>query len=144
MSMQRSGAKVDLRSGRNIMPRMSGEKRKVMILDDNIISLMIAEELLVAHGYEVVKMSAPHGCVAKLDYEMPDVLLVDIAMPRLAADDLLDTIRAAQEHEDLIIVLYSDMEAERLEKICHAKDINGYFCKSMDITKLPEFIDRFF
>ena len=126
------------------MPLMSGEKRKVMILDDNIISLMIAEELLVAHGYDVVKMSAPHGCVAKLDYEMPDVLLVDIAMPRLAADDLLDTIRAAPEHEDLIIVLYSDMEAERLEKICHAKDINGYFCKSMDITKLPEFIDRFF
>ncbi len=115
-----------------------------MILDDNIISLMIAEELLATHGYEVIKMSAPHGCIAKLDYEMPDVLLVDIAMPRLAADDLLDTIRAATEHEDLIIVLYSDMEAERLEKICHAKDINGYFCKSMDITKLPEFIDRFF
>jgi len=123
---------------------MLGEKRKVMILDDNIISLMIAEELLVAHGYEVVKMSAPHGCVAKLDYEMPDVLLVDIAMPRLATDDLLDTIRTAPEHEDLIIVLYSDMEAGRLEKLCHAKDINGYFCKSMDIAKLPEFVDRFF
>ena len=64
---------------------MSGEKRKIMILDDNIISLMIAEELLVSHGYDVVKMSAPHGCIAKLDYEMPDVLLIDIGMPRLAA-----------------------------------------------------------
>ena len=59
---------------------MPGEKRKIMILDDNIISLMIAEELLVQHGYEVVKMSAPHGCIAKLDYEQPDVLLIDIAM----------------------------------------------------------------
>ncbi len=123
---------------------MPGQKRKVMILDDNIISLMIAEELLVAHGYDVIKMSAPHGCIAKIDYEAPDVLLLDIAMPRLAADDLIDSLRNAPEHEDLIIVLYSDMEAEKLEKICHAKDINGYFCKSMDITKLPEFIDRFF
>jgi CheY-like chemotaxis protein len=123
---------------------MSGEQRKIMILDDNIISLMIAEELLAAHGYEVVKMSAPHGCIAKLDYEMPDVLLIEIAMPRLAADDLLETIRQSQEHEDLIVVLYSDMEAEELEKICHSKDANGYFCKSMDVTKLPDFIDRFF
>lgn len=123
---------------------MPGEKRKVMVLDDNIISLMIAEELLVAHGYEVVKMSAPHGCIAKLDYEMPDVLLIDIGMPRLAADDLLDQIRNSRDHEDLVVVLYSDMAAEELEKLCHAKDVNGYFCKSMDVTRLPDFIDRFF
>ncbi len=123
---------------------MPGEKRKVMVLDDNIISLMIAEELLVAHGYEVVKMSAPHGCIAKLDYEMPDVLLIDIGMPRLAADDLLDQIRNSRDHEDLVIVLYSDMAAEELEKLCHAKDVNGYFCKSMDVTRLPDFVDRFF
>lgn len=123
---------------------MPGEKRKVMVLDDNIISLMIAEELLVEHGYDVVKMSAPHGCIAKLDYEMPDVLLIDVAMPRLAADDLLDQIRISHEHEDLVIVLYSDMAAEELEKLCHAKDVNGYFCKSMDVSRLPGFIDRFF
>ena len=123
---------------------MLGEKRKIMILDDNIISLMIAEELLVQHGYDVVKMSAPHGCIAKLDYEQPDVLLIDIAMPRLAADDLMASIQSSVEHEDLIIVLYSDMEAEELEKICHAKDINGYFCKSMDAAQLPGFIDQFF
>jgi len=140
----RSGAKVDRGIRNHIIPDMGGERRKVMILDDNIISLMIAEDLLVSHGYDVVKMSAPYGCMAKLDYEMPDVLLVDVAMPRLAADDLLDAIRGAPEHEELIIVLYSDMEAERLEKTCHAKDVNGYFCKSMDITKLPEFVDRFF
>ena len=123
---------------------MPGEKRKVMVLDDNIISLMIAEELLVSHGYDVVKMSAPHGCIAKLDYEMPDVLLIDINMPRLAADDLLDQIRSSQDHEDLVVVLYSDMAAEELEKLCHAKDVNGYFCKSMDVTRLPDFVDRFF
>ncbi len=123
---------------------MSGEKRKIMILDDNIISLMIIEDLLVSHGYDVVKMSAPYGCIAKLDYEMPDVLLIDIGMPRLAADDLLETLRDSAEHEDLIVVLYSDMEADELEKICHSRDANGYFCKSMDVTQLPEFIDRFF
>ncbi len=123
---------------------MSGEKRKIMILDDNIISLMVAEELLVSHGYEVVKMSAPHGCIAKLDYEMPDVLLIDIQMPRLAAEDLLETVQSSLEHEDLVVVLYSDMKAEELEAMCHERDINGYFCKSMDVSKLPEFVDKFF
>ncbi|MCA9542950.1 MAG: response regulator [Myxococcales bacterium] len=123
---------------------MPAEKRKVMILDDNIISLMIVEELLQGHGYDVVRMSAPHGVRAKLDYELPDVLLIDIAMPRLAADDLIDALQRSPEHEDLVIVLYSDMEPGELEKICHAKDIHGYFSKSMDARQLPEFVDQFF
>ena len=89
-------------------------------------------------------LASPHGCLAKLNYERPDVLLVDIQMPRLAADDLLDTVRASPDHQDLIIVLYSDMDAEELEQICHAKDINGYFCKSMELSLLPEFVEQFF
>ena len=123
---------------------MSDAERKVMIIDDDIISLMKAEELLVSNGYTVVKLASAHGCLAKLDYERPDVLLVDIQMSRLAADDLLDSVRASPEHQELIIVLYSDMDAEELEEICHAKDINGYFCKSMELVLLGEFIDQFF
>jgi response regulator RpfG family c-di-GMP phosphodiesterase len=123
---------------------MSVAKRKVMILDDNIISLMVVEELLVAHGYDVVKLSAPHGIKAKVDYEQPDVLLVDVQMPRLAADDLIDGLQNAPEHEDLVIVIYADLDPAELEKICQAKDIHGYFSKSMDTRRLPEFIDQFF
>ncbi len=122
---------------------MSEKNHKVMILDDDFMSLLLTEDVLLKADFSVVRMSAPHGCLAKLDYEKPDVLLVDITMKHLAVDDLLDSIQDSLEYNDLVIVLYSDMKAQALEKICHAKDINGYFCKSMEVQKLPDFLKQF-
>ncbi len=123
---------------------MAAEKRKIMIVDDDLNSLMVTDEILQSRGYDVVKMLAPHGCSAKIAYERPDILLLDVKMPRLAIDDLIDTLHCSPETEGIIVVLYSDMDAQELEQICVEKDLNGYFCKSMDLNQLPDFIDQFF
>ena len=75
-----------------IIRPMVSEKRKIMLVDDNIISMMVTADVLSAHGYTVVQTTSPNGCVAKLDYEAPDILLVDVKMPRLAFDDLIRSI----------------------------------------------------
>ncbi len=123
---------------------METEKRKIMLVDDNIISMMVTADVLTAHGYTVVQTTSPNGCVAKLDYESPDVLLVDIGMPRLAFDDLVRSVQSSKEHTNLIVVLFSSDDPRNLEKICLDKDIHGYFCKEMDVTRLPEYVDYFF
>ncbi len=121
-----------------------GESRKVMILDDNILDVMEAEGQLRAGGYEVVVLSSPNGALSKLEYERPEILLLDLQMPRLNVQELLDTLRSTPEYEELVIVLFSDLDAERLQEFCIENDINGYFCKSMDVTQIASFIDRFY
>lgn len=118
--------------------------RKVMVLDDNIMDVMEAEKHLETGGYEVVTLTTPNGALSKIDYERPEILLLDIEMPRLNVDDLLETLRSNAEYDDLVIVLYSDMEAEALQKICIENDINGYFCKSMDVSQIGSFLDNFY
>ena len=118
--------------------------RKVMVLDDNILDVMKAEEHLKKGGYDVVTLTTPNGALSKIDYERPEILLLDFEMPRLNVDDLLGTLRANDEYDELVIVLYSDMDAEELQKICIENDINGYFCKSMDITQIAAFLDNFY
>lgn len=118
--------------------------RKVMILDDNILDVMEVEEHLGEGGYEVVTLSSPNGVLSKIDYEQPEILLLDLQMPRLNMDELLEELRGVSDYEDLVIVLYSDMEAEKLQQYCINNDINGYFCKSMDITQITDFLDNFY
>ena len=118
--------------------------RKVMVLDDNIMDVMKAEKYLTSGGYEVVTLTTPNGALSKIDFERPEILLLDIEMPRLNATDLLETLRASEEYDDLVIVLYSDMEAEKLQKLCIENDINGYFCKSMDVSQIGAFLDNFY
>jgi len=118
--------------------------RKVMVLDDSIMDVMKAEKHLAGAGYEVVTLTSPNGALSKIDYERPEILLLNIEMPRLNVEDLLETLRSSAEYDDLVIVLFSDMEAEELQKLCIENDINGYFCKSMDITQIPQFLDNFY
>lgn len=118
--------------------------RKVMILDDNILDVMEIEEYLESGGYQVVKLSSPNGVLSKIDYEQPEILLLDMQMPRLNMDELLEELRGSVEYEDLVIVLFSDMEAETMQQYCINNDINGYFCKSMDVTQIADFLDNFY
>ncbi len=118
--------------------------RKVMILDDNILDAMNAAKFLTAAQYEIIKMSTPHGALAKLEFEQPDILLLDITMARLNIQGFLQTLQNEDPYEELIIVLFSDLDAETLQKYCVENDIHGYYCKSMDISKLPEFLNHFY
>lgn len=118
--------------------------RRVMIIDDHVLDVMKAQRALKAAGYEVVRLSTPHGALAKLEYEQPEILLVDITMKRLNPAALLEAIRAAPEYEDLIVVIFSDMDAETLQNYCMDHDVHGYYCKSMDIEKVPAFLDNFY
>lgn len=118
--------------------------RKVLILDDNIIDVMEVEEYLQEGGYEVVHLSSPNGALSKIEYEQPSVLLLDIEMGRLNTDDLLGTLRGANEYEEMVIVAFSDMEADELQQFCIDNELNGYFCKSMDVSQIAEFLDNFY
>ena len=123
---------------------MSEDKRKVMLIDDNIISLMVTAEVLTTHGYTVSKTASAKGCIAKLEYEAPDVVLVDPTMPLLAMDQLLDAIRSEDIDKDVSVVLFSDKPPKELVSMCQLKNMNGYFSKSIEVTRLPEYIDVFF
>lgn len=115
-----------------------------MLLDENLIDVMTAEKHLKNGGYNVVPLTSTNGVLSKIDFERPDILLLDIEMGRLNATDLFETLRASEEYEDLVIVLFSDLSAEQLQKQCIENDINGYFCKSMDVSQIGEFLDNFF
>jgi DNA-binding NarL/FixJ family response regulator len=92
----------------------------------------------------VSRLSSPHGCVAKIDYEKPDILLIDITMAHLDAGDLFVSVRSNPDHIDLIVVLFCDLDAETLRAMCVEHNFHGYFCKSMGIDQIGAFLDNFY
>ena len=118
--------------------------RKVMILDDNILDVMEVEGYLRAGGYDVVSLSSSSGALSKIDYERPEILLLDLSMPRLNSRELIETLHASADHDELVIVLFSSVDAEELKNFCIEHDINGYFCKSMDVSQIATFLDNFY
>ncbi|MCB9506561.1 MAG: response regulator [Myxococcales bacterium] len=121
-----------------------GLGRKVLILDSNILDVIEAESRLAAAGFAVSKLASPNGALAKIEYERPDILLLDITMARLNVQEILDGLRADPVLEEIVVVLFSDLDAPTLQAMCMDNDIHGYFSKSMDIRRIGEFLEQFY
>ena len=68
--------------------------RRVVVIDDDTDTLEILGRLLRDHGADVVAVDHPGAALATILGVMPDVLLVDIAMPGLDGVSLIRKLRS--------------------------------------------------
>lgn len=119
-------------------------EQKVLLIDSNIMDVLRAERSLTGAGFVVARLTTPNGVLAKIEYERPDALLLDITMARLNVQELLDGVKSDPSLEDLVVVLFSDLDAGTLQSMCVDHDIHGYYSKSMDIEGVGEFLQQFY
>ena len=118
--------------------------RKVLIVDNDVIAVIQAEGVLSKAGFTVSRLLSPAGLYAKLEYERPDVLLLDTEIPGMQPEAVFQRLRSG-EFDDLVLVLFSARSPEELHGICLQNELfNGYFSKSMDFAQLPAFLEGFF
>lgn len=61
----------------------AGKNAKVMVIDDSQTIRRTAETLLVKEGYEVITAADGFEALAKIADQNPDLIFIDIMMPRL-------------------------------------------------------------
>jgi len=84
--------------------------KKIIIIDDDPIFLRLVDQVLSHQGYEVVKASSGQEGLRLLFAEKPDLVLLDVAMPRM---DGWQTCQRIREISDVpIIMLTGKQKAE--------------------------------
>ncbi len=89
---------------------MSG-KGKVFILDDDDLIISMLSKVLKKDGYEVLAESLTDGIIKKIKSWNPDVLLLDIRLPKRSGIDILRDIKN-EELNTQVIMLTADDTAE--------------------------------
>lgn len=80
--------------------------RRIMVVDDSSTILNTAKRFLTP-TYEVIAVDDGFKCLAAVFAAKPDLLLLDIMMPRLDGYKALQLIRSNPEFEKLPIVILS-------------------------------------
>ena len=116
------------------------EPSKVMIVDDHTLFRQGLRKVLENYkGIEVIgEASDGKDAVAKIDELQPDVVLMDIKMPRMEGFESTRLIR--ESYPDLVIIaltMYED--ADYVVKMVHA-GANGYMHKDISVDKLVDAI----
>ena len=109
---------------------MAGEK--VLIVDDEENVRFLYEQELIDEGYQTVLARDGKECLEKVASEKPDVLLLDIRMPKM---DGLEAIgKIIELNKDIPIIINSAYSTYKDDFMSWAAD--AYVVKSYDLDTL--------
>ncbi len=113
--------------------------KTIVVADDEPHVLRSLEFILKKAGYRVVTATNGQEALERIVAEKPDLVFLDIQMPRMDGNTVLRKLRDQEEYQDLYIVMITakGQEADRLNSM--ESGANEYVTKPYSPRKL---IDR--
>lgn len=112
-------------------------KPRVLILDDDPDQLLLIGRSLRAEGFDVEMVTSAIGFTNTARKLSPDVVILDVNVPALSGDRLVEALRRQQSN--VRIVLYSGEDASTLRKLAADTGADAWFQKG---TPMPEIVRK--
>ena len=93
-------------------PAETATGAKVLVADDDAALTSTLTWILREHGYQVSAVSDGEHLLERLRLERPDLVLLDVMMPKVDGLQLLRRIRAEPGWQDLPVLMVSSMPPE--------------------------------
>lgn len=112
---------------------------KVLIADDVLFIRKLFVDKLTKLGHEVIEASNGEEAVSKVKRENPDVVFMDIVMPKM--DGISATKQIRETYEGKIIICSVNANKSKVLEAYEA-GANDYIIKPMNDTRLIEIIEK--
>lgn len=114
--------------------------RTVMVVDDSVTVRKVTSRLLERHGYDVLLAKDGMDAIAKLEDARPDLMLLDIEMPRMDGFEVASLVRHNPNLEDLPIIMITSRTGEKHRERAFQIGVNAYMGKPFQEDQLLETI----
>ena len=116
---------------------------KVMVVDDAYSDLILMESILKSAGHLVVSLIDGEELEDKMSAERPDMLLLDIVMPKRNGYELLRALRKDDRTRTTPIVLVSSKNQESDRAWGKRQGADDYLAKPFTSSQLLTMVGRF-
>lgn len=116
-------------------------KKKVLIVEDNDQNMELFRDLLTSNGYTVIEASDGEMALSKMRSETPDLILMDIQLPKVDGIQAAGRLRANASTRNIIIIAITAhaMKGDR-EGFLQA-GFNDYIAKPINIKSFLQTIE---
>jgi CheY-like chemotaxis protein len=97
--------------------------------------------VLEAAGFRVLTHPGPSGCVSLILHEKPDLVLIDVTMPKLGCEAIVKLFGKASNSES-IMLLFSKLSSEQLAQRAERAGAHGCIRKTEDTFELVRQLNR--
>ena len=81
------------------------DKPVILVVDDQFQNIELLEAYLVPQGYEIVKAANGEEALAKVVLDLPDLILLDVMMPKMSGIEVLEKLRADEKTKAIPVIM---------------------------------------
>jgi chemosensory pili system protein ChpA (sensor histidine kinase/response regulator) len=108
----------------------------VMVVDDSLTVRKVTSRMLARAGYDVATAKDGVDALEQLTQVVPDVMLLDVEMPRMDGFELTRQIRRDPKLHNLPILMITSRTAEKHRDYALELGVNAYFGKPFQEEEL--------
>ncbi|KPY39541.1 Hpt domain-containing protein [Pseudomonas syringae] len=112
----------------------------VMVVDDSVTVRKVTSRLLERHGMHVLTAKDGIDAMTLLQEHTPDIMLLDIEMPRMDGFEVASQIRQDEQLKELPIIMITSRSGQKHRDRAMAVGVNEYLSKPYQETVLLESI----
>jgi CheY-like chemotaxis protein len=120
----------------------AGPRRKVLVVDDVAENRAVAADLLASLGFEVIEAADGEAGLALAQRLRPDLVLLDVAMPKLDGLEVVRALRRQDAFRNLPVIALSASVSTSDSEQCLAAGMDAFLPKPLDADRLLEQIAR--
>jgi CheY-like chemotaxis protein len=115
----------------------------ILLVEDNLMIRELMRELLERERYQVVEAGDGREALAKLEEVTPDLVLMDIQLPKLDGYAVLHQLRGDRRFSRLPVIALTAYAMRSDEEKARRAGFDSYLTKPVDRAVLMEMIRSF-
>lgn len=122
--------------------RQRDQRHLIMIVDDSVTVRKVTTRLLERQGYDVITAKDGVDAMEKLETARPDLMLLDIEMPRMDGFEVTTLVRRHELHYQLPIIMITSRTGEKHRERALSLGVTQYMGKPYQEVELLDSIRR--
>jgi two-component system alkaline phosphatase synthesis response regulator PhoP len=118
--------------------------KKILVVDDERQIVKLVEINLKKHGYAVVCAYDGVEALEKVESEKPDMLVLDVMMPRMNGFDVLKRLQANPDTEHIPVIMLTAKAQDADIFTGWQAGVSSYLTKPFNPREVLTFVERIF
>jgi two-component system, cell cycle response regulator DivK len=117
--------------------------KRILVVEDNELNMKLLNDVLEAHGYDVLTTGEGAVAIAWARQYRPDLILMDLQLPDMSGLEVTQQLKAAAATASIPIVAVTAFAMAGDEKKALEHGCDAYVAKPIDLRKLLDLIAGF-
>lgn len=115
---------------------------KILVVDDSTTNVVLLEAILDEKGYRIETALNANEAYSIIEKETPDLILLDLLMPKISGFDFLEEIRKIEKTKHTPVIVVSALtDEENVDRIMKMGAID-FVKKPIDLQYLVERVEQ--